>query len=70
MITAVNLGSDDKLLKCPCCDSKSEMWEVRGRRIELDSHNKYYKISCTKCGMRTCQLSSKAQARKTWNRRK
>lgn len=30
----------------------------------------WFKISCSKCGMRTCKLSSKAQAKKTWNRRK
>ncbi len=49
------------LLPCPCCRSTADFLESRkdGR----------WKVLCGRCGMRTAFLSSKSQARKTWNRR-
>ena len=49
----------EELSKCPCCGFKADY-------NHIDS---LHKVSCSKCGIRTCGLSSKIQALKTWNRR-
>ena len=54
------------LLKCPCCNHKADMIEFQDPFVKSEN---WYKVSCSKCSIRTCRLSSKYQAKKTWNRR-
>jgi len=61
---------DDKLDNCPCCGARADLVIVRDTRGQQWRDKDRFKVSCSKCGIRTCQLSSKAQAYKTWNRRK
>ena len=51
--------------QCPCCNHKAEMIKY----YSSDDKDNWYKVLCNKCALCTRKLSSKAQAKKTWNRR-
>jgi len=58
----------ESLLNCPCCGSRAEYYMWNSKYV-YDKPPKECKVACTKCSLRTCFVSSKAQAKKSWNRR-
>lgn len=63
------IQTDDKLDNCPCCGARADLIIVRQTRGEAWRDADFFKVSCSKCSLRTCQVASKATARKAWNRR-
>ncbi len=59
---------ETKLPPCPCCGSKSDMLKFEDVSYGVPC-GKTYKVSCTKCGMRTCKMASSTSAKKCWSRR-
>lgn len=55
--------------KCPCCSFSAEIYAYQ--HPEGYSHpDSWFRVQCSKCGMRTVKTNRKAQALRTWNRRK
>lgn len=59
----------DGIDKCPCCNHVADMWAYQSP-YGISHKDSWFVILCSKCGMRTRELSSKRQALKTWNRRR
>ena len=59
----------ERIDKCPCCRYTAEMFAFQSPMGPYHKES-WYRVQCSKCGMQTRKMSSKAQALKTWNRRK